>query len=243
MDPVGAVENITMKVTDQESGKSLRKYFFIFLFVVLGMLLWTFINSPMIMTVTGTGERSVPAQNAVISFTLISSNANAGQAITDLKAKSENMRKLLRTNGIGESDVTETQVTVLPQQTGGFQASVGMGLKTKNLSNVTNIISVLYSNGAYVVSQPVLTADDIKKYEDEAFNEALRNAHKEGDKLAFKNWKIFKKVISVDQASTPSSTTATSKTNDPTKVNGSDFSLDNRVFKITKVVSITYKVW
>ena len=93
-----------------------------------------------------------------------------------------------------------------------------------------------------MVSQPVLSAGDQKKLEDEAFDQALKDAKTQAGKIASKNWKFIKKIIALTQQSSASIATATSKADTLTEANNQQ-TAQNGVFKIVKAVSVSYKMW
>ena len=94
------------------------------------------------------------------------------------------------------------------------------------------MVSQLYSAGAIVVAQPVLSADKQQELEAQAMNEAMADAKKQANDLAKKNRKLIKKIVLITQASSASTATITSKTE----------SLGNE-FKIAKAVQVSYKMW
>src|SRR3990167_11048861 len=99
--------------------------------VIFLAISWQWLNSPMIVTVTGVGTVSVPATNATVSFTLSSSDANSQTAVSNVNAKALAIRTLLTSRGIAEGDIAEGQVVNVPAgliTTGasGYQATISM---------------------------------------------------------------------------------------------------------------------
>ncbi|MBU1322468.1 SIMPL domain-containing protein, partial [Patescibacteria group bacterium] len=209
----------------------------IFLAVIFGVFIITWINSPLVVTVTGTGELSVPATSATVSFTVSASDASPQGAMDQVKTKASNLRRVLQSTGIEEKEIMESQVTAVPAAAyvagaTGYQASITMGAKSLNVAGVDALVSQLYSNGAIVVAQPVLSADKQSELEAQAMNEAMADAKKQANDLAKKNLKLIKKIVLITQASSASTATVTSKTE----------SLGNE-FKIAKAVQVSYKMW
>lgn len=238
---------ITMEyVKDSQSGGSgcscggkerWKKGIIIFLAVIFGVFIITWINSPLVVTVTGTGELSVPATSATVSFTVSANDSSPQGAMDQVKTKTSNLRQVLRTTGIDEKEIMESQITVVPAAAyvagaTGYQASITMGAKSLNVAGVDSLVSQLYSNGAIVVAQPVLSADKQSELEAQAMNEAMADAKKQANDLAKKNLKLIKKIVLITQASSASTATVTSKTE----------SLGNE-FKIAKAVQVSYKMW
>jgi uncharacterized protein YggE len=211
------------------------------------MIFWVWVSSPMLITVTGTGEVSVPATNATLSLTLSSTDNSISAAVTSLNTKADAMRQFLITKGVSESDIAQSQVTAVPAGlitagASGFQARISMAAKTTHVSDVSSLVADLYTNGALVVAQPVLSVENQSKLDQEALDMALKDANSQVFKMGLKNWKIIKKVVSISQVSSPTTSTSTTKADSATE-NENTVAALNGVFKILKAVSVTYKLW
>lgn len=201
----------------------------------------------MVVTVLGSGEVSSKAETATLTFSIMSTADNPQSAITSLKSTSEKIKQTLSTNGIPESDIFESQVQVLPASAvvngaTGFQATTSMGIKTDKLNSLGGLINNLYSLGAVVVSQPVLTVGNIEALEKEAYNLAIKDAKKKANALAFSNWKLIKKIVLIEQSQTQPTSTVTSKADTVSQAE-KNISPDDGLIKIKKVVSVSYKLW
>jgi uncharacterized protein YggE len=224
-------------------GLSLKKILLVLVSVVLLMIFWNWITSPMVVTFTGTGKVNVPATNASISFSLLSSDASAQGAITSVKDKTALIRQVIINSGVPEEDILESQVTSAPATTGGgYQALISMGAKTIHVATVSDLISELYANGASVVSQPTLSVENKADLEAKAVDDAMKDAKSQASKFALKNWKFITKIISVSQQTSASTSTATSKADVITEANNQEAAA-NGVFQILKAVSVSYKMW
>lgn len=215
--------------------------------IILLLLFWTWVSSPMMVTVTGKGEVSVPATSATVSFSIVSQDTSVQGAIVGVKTKVNAVRQMLKTKGIPEEDIVESQLTVVPaslitQGASGFQAQVVMSAKTIHVAAISDLISGLYSQGVSVVSQPVLAVEKMDELEAKAMDEATKDAKTQAGKIALKNWKLVKKIIALTQQSSASTATATSKADTLTEANNQQ-TAQNGVFKIVKAVSVTYKMW
>ncbi len=213
--------------------------------IVIGFL-WTWATSPMIITVNGIGEVTVPAEAATISFTVQASSNTAQGAIEQVKNSSTAVTQILIASGISQSDIAEAQVTVVPATTAqagvGYVASITMAAKTVNVANINNLIATLYGSGVTLVSQPVLSVEDKDDLEQRALDLAMKDAKKQAGSIAWKNLKPIRKIISITQASSSSTSTATSKADAETEATTEDGAI-NGVFKIVKAVSVSYKMW
>lgn len=224
-----------------------KKILGIVVLVIAAIAVWTYVGSPMIVTVTGSGEVSVPATNATVSFTLSSSDASAQNAVGSVNAKALTVRTFLEGQGITSTDIAESQVTVVPAGlvsagATGYQATISMAAKTTHVSTISSLISSIYTQGALVVTQPVLSVENQDKLEQTALDSAMKDAKSQAAKIALSNWKLFRKVVAVSQVSSPTTSTSTTKADTLTGAN-SQVAATNGVFKIVKAVSVSYKMW
>ena len=231
------MDNTTMEYVKPEIRSRFLGFLGLFAAVIFTICFIAWINSPLIVTVTGSGEISVPATSATVSLTVSGSEASPQGAMDQVKNTASNLRQVLQSNGIEEKEIMESQITAVPAAAyvagaTGYQASITMGAKTLNVVGVAGLVAQLYSAGATVVAQPVLAADKQADLEAKALDEAMKDAKKQANELAKKNRKLIKKVIAIQQASSASTATVTSKTE----------SLGNE-FKIAKAVSVSYKMW
>src|SRR3990167_11439768 len=117
-----------------------RKYILGALGLLFAFVAYTWINSPMVVTVTGTGEVAVPAESASLSFSVSGSDPTPVGAITVAKARADAIRTMLIGSGVAERDIAEAQVRVVPasavtQGATGFQAVITMGAKTVHFAD------------------------------------------------------------------------------------------------------------
>jgi len=260
MDPVQPISSNTQPIApppQRDSRMTMRfgggpKQYFIYALlglagvIVVGFL-WTWVTSPMILSVTGTGEVSVPAETATVTFSLAASGQSASAAAAGVKARAASITEILKASGIAEEDIYETQASIVPaaaviQGGTGYQASISMGAKTVHVSSVSDLVSTLYSGGATIVSQPVVSVGDESDLEQQAFNDALKDAKSKAGKIALRNLKFIRKIVAITQITSPTTTTVTSKADLLTGTDSEAAAL-NGVFKIRKTVSVTYKMW
>ena len=237
MDPVQTNPTFTAKYTPEMPQGTKNKIVWIIVGVVV-VGLWLWIANPMVVTLTGTGSVSVPATNATISFTLSSNDNSIQTAIATVQSKAETTRSYLKSKGVADGDIAQTQVTAVPanlvtQGATGFQATISMAAKTTHVTDISSLITNLYTIGALVVTQPVLSVENQDALAQQAFNSAMTDANSQADKIAGSNWKFIKSVSTISLVTSP--TTSNSSTQDSSSTNG--------VFKIAKAVSVTYKMW
>lgn len=239
--------NIQPDIPKNVPSWNLKNILFWAVLALFALIVWMYASSPLVVTVTGTGEVSVPATNATISFTLTSNDGSIATAISSVQSKADTMRAFLKSKGVAEGDIAQSQVTAVPAglvASGGtgFQATVSMAAKTVNVNSVPGLVSDLYTNGALVVAQPVLSVVNQGKLDQEAFDSAMKDAKSQARKIGNSNLKFIRKVVSISQASSPSTSTSTTKADALTNANDST-AATNGVFKIVKGVSVSYKMW
>ncbi len=211
------------------------------------VVFWVWVSNPLLVTVTGTGEVSVPATNATISLTLSSNDSSIQTAVASAQSKADTMRQYLISKGVAEGDIAQSQVTAVPASlvtagAAGFQARISMAAKTTHVSEVSSLVADLYTNGALFVAQPVLSVENQDKLDQEAVDKAMKDARSQAFKMGLKNWKIIKKTISISQVSSPTTSTSTTKADSVTE-NANGVAALNGVFKIVKAVAVSYKMW
>lgn len=247
MDPAKPAFTANYPSTEPKLSSEAKKYFILLALGVIAMVIWIWLSSPMVISVSGTGEVSVPAETATVSFTLSSNDSNPQSAVSAVSTKADSVRAFLISRGVAEGDIAQSQVTAVPASlvtagTSGFQATINMALKTTHVSQISSFVSELYANGALVVSQPVLSVNNQRDLEDEALESAIKNANTQASSLALKNWKFIRKIVSINQSTSGNTSTSTTRADTITESN-SAIAAQNGVFKIVKGVTITYKLW
>lgn len=252
MEPVQSTPDFTAKVSPEEHEAKFpggwKKWLLFLGLAVIGILAYVSVTSPMLVTVTGNGEVSVPATNATISFTLSAADATSPEgAIVNVKTLAGKMRTYLISRGIAEGDIAESVVTAVPAALvtpggSGYQATISMAAKTVHVTEISTLVSDLYSQGAYVVAQPVLSVENQDSLSNQAFDSAVKDADAQAKRIGLLKWKFIRKIVSVSLATSPSTSTSTTKADTLTSANDPTAAA-NGVFKIAKAVSVTYKMW
>ncbi|WKZ25527.1 MAG: SIMPL domain-containing protein [bacterium] len=224
-----------------------KKYLGYTLAVLLLIFVYSWITSPMIVSVTGSGEVTAVAETATMTFTLSVNSDSPQNALALVKNLATSIKQNLATSGIPESSLYESQATVVPASAvtvgaTGFQAVISMGLKTNQINNLDAITNSLYSQGASIVSQPILTVGNIEELEKDAYNLAIKNAKKKAGSIALSNLKPIRKIVLIEQSQTQPSSTVTTKADIASQVE-MNISPDDGLIKISKVVSVSYKMW
>lgn len=212
---------------------------------VVLLLVYYFVSHPLEVTVTGTGEASVPATEAILSLNATEINNSPVVAVGNLESKVATLKQALIENGVEAGEIIESQVAVVPASSvvpgaQGYAASVTLAGPTKQVDQVATLTGLLYERGATVVSQPVLRNQDQKKLEKEALSEALKDARSQAGAIGTRKWKFIRmpgEIVQVDTANTSSFTSESMGEEEGVGVTASD------TFKISKVVQVTYRMW
>lgn len=229
-------------------GKFTWKRFLMLLGVVASVLiLWQYISSPMVVTVTGTGKASVPATSATVTTTISVNSDTAQNALLGVRTRVEDIKAILVASGIAESDISISQITTYPAAlvtTGatGYQAAIQITSKTVHVSTVGDLVASLYAAGASLVAQPVLNVENQSQIESEASNMALKDAKSQVSKIALKNLKLIRKATAMYESTSDTTSTTTSKADTTTSIKN-DLAATNGVFEIIKSVTVSYKLW
>ena len=243
----GFTANVVSEASNVLSNWDFKKIILIVGTIVVLFVLWLYISNPMVVTVTGSGEVSVPATNATLSFTLSATDNSISGAVNSVSSKADSVRSYLKSKGVLDTNIAQSQVTAVPAAlvtpgANGFQATISMAAKTTHVSEVGGLVSDLYSNGALVVAQPILSVENQDTLSQKAFDSALSDAKKQAGQIGLANWKFIRKIISISQVSSPSTSTSTTKADTLTSANN-QVAATNGVFKIVSAVSVSYKMW
>ncbi len=226
---------------------SWKKYSVYVVGFLVAVAVYIWISAPLVVTVSGVGEVSAKAESATLTLTISSNKENPQLAISAVKATSQKIKETLATAGISKGDISESQIEAVPASAvvagaTGYQATLSMGVKTSMVNNLDGLTNNLYSLGAVVVTQPVLSVGDISTLEKDAYNLAIKDAKKKASSMALSNLKFIKKIILIEQSQTQPTSTVTTKADVAAQVE-KNLSPDDGLIKIAKAVSISYKMW
>lgn len=217
-----------------------KKYVYGFLGIVILFFVWRYVTNPLVITVSGTGKVTVPATIAKLSATVVDTGDSVSALDASLKAKVSAVRLAMVNGGVNEKSLTQTQVQVTPlaavvSGAKGYSATVTLSGQTADVSNVNILIVKLYEAGASLVSQPVVEVENQITLENEALKFAMKEADANAKFFGKLKWKMFKKVASVQQASSGNTAVAT-KVTEKDGIFGSSF-------EVAKAVSVVYYLW
>lgn len=217
-----------------------KKYVFSFLGLVILFFVWRHISNPVVVTVTGSGKVSVTANSARISATLVESADTVDKLDVALKSKVSVLRLAMVNSGVTEKSLNQSQIQLTPlaavvSGAKGYSATVTISGQTNDVANLSVLVVRLYQAGASIVSQPIVEVSNQQEVENEALKMALKEADLNANYLAKLKWKPFKRVSSIQQASS-GTTSTTTKVSETEGVVGS-------TFDVAKAVSVVYYLW
>jgi uncharacterized protein len=217
-----------------------KKYVYGFLAVVILFFVWRHVTNPVVVTVTGSGKVSVTANSARVSATLVESADTVDKLDVALKSKVGALRLAMVTAGVQEKSLNQSQIQLTPlaavvSGAKGYSATVTISGQTNDVANLSALVIKLYTAGASLVSQPIVEVSNQQEVENEALKMALKEADANAKYLAKLKWKLFKRVASIQQASS-GTTSTTTKVSETEGVVGSSF-------EVAKAVSVVYYLW
>jgi len=223
---------------------SSKKYIFgVIVLLVFGFIYW-YVSNPIVISVTGSGKVVVPASSATCSVTVVATGVDAATAITILNTKTASVRAAMLEGSVSEDNIAQSQPQVTPAAlvvsgASGYQASVNIAFKTKYVSDLPNLIGKLYANGATVVAQATYLAENQEESERVAMSQAMEKANNEAKYFARSKWKLFRKIVAVQQAT--SGISSQSAVKDSTSKD--EQIIANGGVQIAKAVQVTYRMW
>jgi uncharacterized protein len=225
-----------------DSHSGFKKVLLFILAIVILVPLYVYVSNPLMVTVNGVGDVSLTPDLASVAFVVSDQGATSEAVKTGVEGRAKALESILLGFGAKREDIVRSQVTVAP--TGStdtakrFSATISMGGKISDITKASSLVAALYGNGAIYVSQPILASQDSAALEVEAYNKAILEADKEASRIAIQNLKFLKKRVSIVQATSGGAGTITGVG----EVGGTT-STEANILKITKNVTVTYKMW
>ena len=172
-------------------------------------------------TASGAGTTQAAPDTAEMSFGVTTMSPNAKSALDEASKSAEQIAAALKKQGVAEEDIQTQDVSVYPQtvdQDGkqvitGYQASLNVRVKVRDISKLGEIISAANAAGANNVSGPTFTIDDPAPARATAIDEAVADARKSAEAMAEAAGKSVGEVLSMsssDVGSVPSPMYSTS---------------------------------
>jgi uncharacterized protein YggE len=159
-------------------------------------------------TASGAGTAQAVPDTAEMSFGVTTTSANAKTALDDAAKTAEQISSAVKKQGIAGEDIQTQDVSVYPQtvdQDGeqvisGYQASLSVRVKVRDIAKLGEVISAANAAGANSISGPAFTIDDPAPARAEAIDEAVADARKTAEAMAAAAGKSVGEVLSMSSS-------------------------------------------
>ena len=159
-------------------------------------------------TSSGAGTTQAPPDTAEMSFGVTTMSSNAKTALEDASKAAAQIAAAVKKQGIADEDIQTQDVSVYPQtvdQDGkqvisGYQASLSVRVKVRDIAKLGEIISAANATGANSINGPMFTVDDPAPARAEAIDEAVADARKSAEAMAEAAGKSVGEVLSMSSS-------------------------------------------
>ena len=159
-------------------------------------------------TASGAGTAQAAPDTAEMSFGVTTMSSNAKTALDEASKSAEQIASAVKKQGIADEDIQTQDVSVYPQtvdQDGkqvitGYQASLSVRVKVRDIAKLGEIISAANAAGANSISGPTFTIDDPAPARAEAIDEAVADARKSAEAMAEAAGKSVGDVLSMSSS-------------------------------------------
>jgi uncharacterized protein YggE len=159
-------------------------------------------------TASGAGTTQAVPDTAEMSFSVTTMSPNAKSALDEASRSAAQIASALKKQGIADEDIQTQDVSVYPQtvdQNGkqvitGYQASLSVRVKVRDISKLGEVISAANAAGANNVSGPSFTIDDPAPARAKAIDEAVADARKSAEAMAKAAGKSVGAVLSMSSS-------------------------------------------
>jgi uncharacterized protein YggE len=159
-------------------------------------------------TASGAGTAQAAPDTAEMSFGVTTTSPNAKSALDEASKGAEQIASAVKKQGIADEDIQTQDVSVYPQtvdQDGkqvitGYQASLSVRVKVRDIAKLGEVISAANAAGANDISGPTFTIDDPAPARAEAIDEAVADARKSAEAMAEAAGKSVGEVLSMSSS-------------------------------------------
>lgn len=160
-------------------------------------------------TSSGSGRVSATPDEATMSFGVTRQAADAKKALDGASTAADKISKALKAQGVPAEDIQTSGVNVYPRYSeaggkstiDGFEASINVTAKVKDLDKLGEIIAALSDAGADTVSGPAFGIAEDAPYRADAIKEAVEDARKQAEEMADAAGKSVGDVVSISSSS------------------------------------------
>jgi uncharacterized protein YggE len=159
-------------------------------------------------TATGVGTTQATPDTAEMSFGVSTSSTNAKTALDEASKVAESITAAIKKQGVAEKDIQTRDVSVYPQsadQNGkqvvtGYQASLNVRAKVRDIGKLGDVISAANAAGANNISGPSFTVADPAPSRAIAIEKAVADARKTAEAMAKAAGKSVGAVLSISSS-------------------------------------------
>jgi uncharacterized protein YggE len=159
-------------------------------------------------TASGAGTTQAVPDTAEMAFGVTTLSPNAKSALDEASRSAEQIASAVKKQGVAGEDIQTQDVSVYPQtvdQNGkqvitGYQASLSVRVKVRDISKLGEIISAANAAGANNVSGPSFTIDDPAPARAKAIDDAVADARKSAEAMAEAAGKSVGEVLSMSSS-------------------------------------------
>jgi hypothetical protein len=140
-----------------------------------------------------------------MSFGVMTTSSNAKSALSDASRIAARIASAVKKQGIADEDIQTRDVSVYPQMTDqdgkqvitGYQASLNVQVKVRDISRLGDVISAANDAGANTISGPSFTIADPAPIRAEAIDKAVADARRNAEAMAKAAGKRIGGVVSM----------------------------------------------
>jgi uncharacterized protein len=157
-------------------------------------------------TASGTGKVSATPDTAVMSFGVTAKASDPRAALDSVSKTAQSISSAVQKAGVDQKDIQTQNVSVYPittvdnngkEKVDGYQASIQVTAKVKDLSSLGKVISAANAAGANTISGPTFSVADDTAYTQAATKKAVDDARKSAEAMAKAAGRSLGKVVSV----------------------------------------------
>lgn len=150
-------------------------------------------------TVCGTGKISIAPDMAIIKIGVITTNSDLNSAVEENSTKVSSVLEYIKSLNINEEDIVTKNYYAYQrlnfndeEKLSEYHVETKLEFKSKDLTNLSNIITNLTEHGANQIDGISFTCSNIDERYNDALKLALENAQSKADILAGSTMKVCK---------------------------------------------------
>jgi uncharacterized protein YggE len=153
-------------------------------------------------TSSGSGTVSAAPDIATMSFGVSASSKDAKSALDAIAGRAKKVSDALKKAGVAEKDIQTQNVSVYPQtdqnnKVTGYQASLTVSAKVRDLGNLSNVIGAASAAGIDSMNGPTFSIAEDGPYTDQAIQKAVDDARRTATAMAKAAGKSVGAVVSI----------------------------------------------